>query len=260
MKLTIAFNTFREAIRQRFILLVALIALILVATSRYFLRLDLGHEQLKFIFDFTSGALNFFGVIIAVVASCNLFASEIDNKTIITLMSKPISFFDFVFGKLMGIFMALGVFATFIFAVSLATLGSVDASIPSDNEFVDSNINYVGLFCYCFIQWLKLCMCASISALMCSLSKSFLFSTAVSFMCVLIFTMADTVISLGGRDSDTVKVVSFLLPDLQLLSRAEAFVFGALNASTFVLLAIYALIYIFCCSILASCFFSKRDF
>ncbi len=260
MKLTIAFNTFKEAIRQRLILLVAIIALALVATSKYFLRLDLGHEQLKFIFDFSSGALNFFGVIIAIVASCSLFSAEVENKTIITLMSKSVSFYDFVFGKLGGIFMALGVFAIAIFATSSITLAFVDVSISGAEETVSAQINYTGLFCYCAIQWLKLCMCASISVLICSLSKSFLFSTAVSFMCVLVATMAETVASLGGENSVTSTIVKFVLPDLQMLNVSEAFVFEKFNASTFLNLSAYAGVYIICCASLASWSFSKRDF
>ncbi|MFR6034540.1 MAG: hypothetical protein ACLUKN_16030 [Bacilli bacterium] len=87
---TIAANTFRDAIRQKLIMLIALIAFALVISSKYFLRLDLGHEQLRFVFDFGSGAIGFFGSIIAVVSTCQLFHSEIDNKTIVTLLSKPV--------------------------------------------------------------------------------------------------------------------------------------------------------------------------
>ena len=39
---TIAANTFRDAIRQKLIMLIALIAFALVISSKYFLRLDLG--------------------------------------------------------------------------------------------------------------------------------------------------------------------------------------------------------------------------
>ena len=57
----IAANTLKESLRQKLILLLALVAVVLVASSNYFLKLDLGHEKLKFVFDFTSGALGFFG-------------------------------------------------------------------------------------------------------------------------------------------------------------------------------------------------------
>ena len=60
----IATNTLKEASRQKLMLLLALIALVLVASSNYFLKLDIGHERLKFVFDFTSGAL---GIIVTLL-------------------------------------------------------------------------------------------------------------------------------------------------------------------------------------------------
>ncbi|MBQ6533939.1 MAG: hypothetical protein IJI37_02110, partial [Opitutales bacterium] len=50
-------NTLRETLRQKLVLIVALVALGLVAASKYLLSLDLGHEKIKFVFDFASGAL-----------------------------------------------------------------------------------------------------------------------------------------------------------------------------------------------------------
>ena len=85
----ISANTLRETLRQKLMILVALVALALVLSSKYLLSLDLGHEQLRFVFDFGSGALGFFGSIIAVVATCQIFHSELENKTVITLLSKP---------------------------------------------------------------------------------------------------------------------------------------------------------------------------
>ena len=39
----IAANTLKESLRQKLILLLALVAVVLVASSNYFLKLDLGH-------------------------------------------------------------------------------------------------------------------------------------------------------------------------------------------------------------------------
>ena len=104
-------NTFREARREKLVLLAAFVALMLVGAANYFLKLDLGHERLKFVFDFSNGALGFFGSIIAVVLSCKTFHSELENRTIVTLLSKPVRAWQFVFGKMSGVGIMLGVFA-----------------------------------------------------------------------------------------------------------------------------------------------------
>lgn len=256
--LTIAQITFKEAIRQRLVLLASFVALALVGASRYFLRLDLGHEQLRFVFDFSSGALNFFGVIIAITSTCSLFASEMENKTVITLLSKSVNSADFAIGKICGVAMALGVFVVAIFFASMLTLFLTELSLPAEVRQARA-VSYVGLLSYCFVQWLKLCMCASVAGLICSLSKSFLFSVAVSFMCVFVCVMGSALVFLDADKTWLNIVTTTLLPDFQLLDVAETFVFNGVDFQ-FVQLSAYAVIYIVCACALASYFFSKRDF
>ncbi len=255
---TIAQITFKEAIRQRLVLMIGLVALALVAVSRYFLRLDLGHEQLRFVFDFSSGALNFFGVIIAITSTCSLFASEMENKTVITLLSKSVNSADFAIGKICGVAMALGVFVVSIFVASTLTLFLTEISLPMEVRQAKA-VSYVGLLCYCFVQWLKLCMCASVAGLICSLSKSFLFSVAVSFMCVFVCVMGNALVFLDADKTWLNVATTILLPDFQLLDVAEIFVFNGVNNAMASVVG-YAFIYIVCVCALTSYFFSRRDF
>jgi ABC-type transport system involved in multi-copper enzyme maturation permease subunit len=250
----ISYNTFKEAIRQRLILFSLLIALGLIVASKYLLRLDLGNDQIKFVFDFSSGALNFFGIIIAVVSTCSLIASEIENKTIITLLSKSVNSVDFVVGKYLGIVGVLGVFCLAVFISASAMLWFTAMSIDG------ASVNFFALFLYCVLQWLKLCMCVGVAIVICSLSKSFLFSVAISFMCVAICIMGETIAGLGGEDNIASIVAKYLMPNFQLLDVSEAFIKDNITLSNFGLLSAYALIYICACSMLATFFFSKRDF
>ena len=57
----IAANTLKESLRQKLILLLALVAVVLGASSNYFLKLDLGHEKLKVVFDLPRGHSVFSG-------------------------------------------------------------------------------------------------------------------------------------------------------------------------------------------------------
>ena len=127
----ISANTFREALRQKLILLLALAALALVAASNYFLKLDLGHERLKFVFDFDSGALGFFGSIIAIVATCQLFHSEFDSRTAVTLLSKPVGRLGFACGKAGGAFAALALFCAVVSACGCAMTAFAACSMPA---------------------------------------------------------------------------------------------------------------------------------
>lgn len=254
---TIAYNTFRETVRQKLVLLAAVCAVALAAVSKFFLRLDLGHEQLRFIFDFSSGALNFFGAIIAVSATCHLFSAEIENKTVITLLSKPVNMFDFVFGKLAGVCMATAVFCAAVFCAAAVSL--LAAQIASGVKAADG-ANFAGLAVYCGVQWLKLCMCAAVAAAVCGVSGSFLFSLAVSFMCVFVSVMGNSLAGLGGNANAFVEIASYLFPDFRLLDTAEAFAFGGVDFGLSACLCAYAAIYICSAAALAAFLFSRRDF
>ncbi len=260
--LTIAANTFRDAIRQKLILLVALIALVLVISSKYFLRLDLGHEQLRFVFDFGSGAIGFFGSIIAVVSTCQLFHSEIDNKTIVTLLSKPVGIGGFAFGKLFGESGVLALFCAIIAAATCAMLFYTEASFGESAQRLSAGltINYSGVVACCFIQWIKLCCIAAVASAVCSFSRSLLFSVVISFMCLAISLMGAVTLGLGGEKSNFTNFVSTIFPDFQIFSAAEAFAFEPVLPEAFFGAAGYGIVYAAALCLLTAWSFSKREF
>lgn len=260
MTLCIAFNTFREAARQKLIAVVALIALALVAASRFLLDIDLGHDKLRFIFDFSAGTLDFFGAIIAVVCACNLFASEFENKTVITMLSKAVGAREFVAGKTLGAAMVLAVFTLAIALVAAVMLRLTEASLGEIEGAPPPQVNYSGFAAYFAMQWLKLCMCAAVAAFICSASRSFLFSVSMSFLCILACAMAETVASLGGGKSFAVRAAAFLLPDFQLIGAARAYVFAPLDFLAAARLAGYSAVYILACVCAGTLVFAKRDF
>lgn len=254
----ISLNTLRETLRQKLILIVALIALALVLSSKYLLSLDLGHEQLRFIFDFGSGALGFFGSIMAVVATAQIFHNEIENKTIITLLSKPVGISQFVVGKFGGAVIALGIFALVVaFATSLM-LAITSLGIRNAEDV--ASINYLGVFAFAFVQWIKLCAICAISAFICSASTSLLFSVVVSFMVLAVSMAGDVTLRLGGKKEGFVEFVSWIFPDFHVFNIAENFAFAPINLADFLASSGYGLIYCMCALLASSIMFSKREF
>ncbi len=251
----IATNTLRETLRQKLVLMTALIALALVVSSKYLLSLDLGHEQSKFVFDFGSGALGFFGAIMAIVATCQIFHSEIENRTIISLLSKPVGMSQFIFGKFCGAAFALGIFATVVaFAtcamLAITTLGNANAIAP----------NYIGILAFAIAQWTKLCAIAAISIFICAASTSFLFSVVVSFMAFAVSMAGDITARLGGKTEGFAAIASWLFPDLHVFVASEAFAFAPINPIEFIMACGYGTTYSLAALIAASIMFAKREF
>lgn len=256
----ISANTLKEAMRQKLPILVTLLALALIASSKYFLRLDMGHEQLRFIFDFGSGAFGFFGSVIAITAICQLFHSEFENKTATTLLSRSVRRTDFVFGKIFGASAALALFA---FAVTLATgamLAYTHAAFNSRGANLIPSPNYAGLCVFALIQWLKLCAIAAITALVCSASRSLLFSVVVSFMILAVSLMGYAAFALGGNPGELARIASFAFPDFRIFAESEAFAFAPIDLKAAASAIAYALIYIAAAGLAASWIFSRREF
>ena len=121
----IAFNAFRESLREPVYFLMLLAALLLIAhypSASIFVF----SEQLKLVVDSSMATTLLFGLIVSVLCSSYTVSREMRNGTVLLLMSKPIERWSFVLGKILGIgmaatlFVAVCNFATFI-SVYIAT-------------------------------------------------------------------------------------------------------------------------------------------
>ena len=97
----IAVNTFTESIRQKVYNVLLIFALIAIASASFFAQFSFS-EQLKFVKDFCLGSISVFGTLIAIVGTAQLLPNEVENRTIYTILSKPVRRFEFLLGKYMG--------------------------------------------------------------------------------------------------------------------------------------------------------------
>jgi ABC-type transport system involved in multi-copper enzyme maturation permease subunit len=127
----IAGNTFLEAVRQKLFLFLLLLAAGLVASALFFREFNFGSSELKFIADFGFGALIFFGSALTITTTAQLFFSEIENRTALTLLAKPLWRAEFVFGKFLGVFAVIGVFCALTIGLMLALLYHRESELMS---------------------------------------------------------------------------------------------------------------------------------
>lgn len=104
--LTIAQNTYKELIRDKALYILIFFAMGLLALSILLSQLSI-HENLRLTIDF-----GFSGIFLAIVAmtlfvGSTLVFREIDKKTILFLMSYPLSRSQFIMGKFIGFSMML---------------------------------------------------------------------------------------------------------------------------------------------------------
>ena len=104
--LVIAFNTFREAIRDRILYLLLFFAGTSIILSRVLALLTVG-DRVKIIKDVGLASISLFGALMAILVGTGLVYKEIDKKTIFTLMAKPLHRHEFILGKFFGLVLTL---------------------------------------------------------------------------------------------------------------------------------------------------------
>jgi len=121
----VAFNTFREAVRDRVLYNLIAFAVLLSGAAILVGKISIDIERLVVI-NLGLTAVSLFGVVIAIFIGIGLVSKEIEKRTLYTVLSRPVRRWEFVVGKFLGLtgtlvvntsFMALGVFLALLYAV-----------------------------------------------------------------------------------------------------------------------------------------------
>jgi ABC-type transport system involved in multi-copper enzyme maturation permease subunit len=225
----IAGNTFLEAVRQKLFNFLLLLAVGLVASAQFFREFNFGSSELKFIADFGFGALIFFGSALTIATTAQLFFSEIENRTALTLLAKPLWRAEFVFGKFLGVFAVIGVFCALTIGLMVALLWHREGQLMAVNpdDFANGRlIAYGDLLVVGLLQWLKFGVLTAIVLLIASFSNTNLFTVVTGFFVLVIchlqylardqWSNVDSVLLSG-----TVRVLSLVFPNFQLFNLAD---------------------------------------
>ncbi len=98
----IAANTYREIIRDRILYGLLIFALLLIGISLALGQLSFA-EQARISADFGLTAIHISAVVFSIFIGSTLVYREIDKKTIMTLLARPITRLQFVLGKCLGL-------------------------------------------------------------------------------------------------------------------------------------------------------------
>ena len=266
----IARITFLEALRQRFL------AFLLVLAAGFTLAplpppaVDFGHGELKFLADLGFGALLLFGAVLAVVLPAQLLYGEIDNRTALTLLAKPVGRGEFLVGKFLGTWAVLGVFAAVLTAlVGVILLGRepVIAERAMSLQLTPPEVDVAGLCQHALLQWLRLGIVSAIALLVGALAQTFLYTVVVGSMAVLagqlVWIAQDALAKPEG--SVTLRgglwLATRVFPNLQGYNIGEPLVLDAASVpvGTVTSLALAALAYITVILFLACAAFRRRE-
>lgn len=126
----VAVNTFRESVRDRVLLALIVLALVVMAGAKVIQPVAMGEAE-KIIKDLGLSAITLFCVLIAILVGGRIVYREVEKRTIYLILARPVRRLEFILGKyfgLMGVLLVSLVIMTFGF-YAILFISRVPASL-----------------------------------------------------------------------------------------------------------------------------------
>lgn len=117
----IGWNTFTELVRMKVFYFLLIFALLIIGNSAFVAKFSF-QEQFQMLKDISLGAMSVFTSILAILATANFLPKDMEDRTIYTILAKPVPRISYLLGKLTGILLLLALSIALMSAMFLAVL------------------------------------------------------------------------------------------------------------------------------------------
>lgn len=114
--LTVAINSFKEIIRDRILYGLLLFSVFIIGLSRAMGGLSFA-EQERIVVDFGLAGVHLSVVILSIFVGSTLVSKELEKRTILTLLARPINRAEYIVGKYLGFVAVIFLLASLLFLV-----------------------------------------------------------------------------------------------------------------------------------------------
>ncbi len=104
---TLAMHTVTYLLRMKIIGFLAVFTILAILAAFAFPAMG-PEQQLKLLKDSCFGALHIFSIVIAIAATSLLLPRDLEDRTLYTILSKPVPRYEYLIGKLLGVLLLLG--------------------------------------------------------------------------------------------------------------------------------------------------------
>jgi ABC-type transport system involved in multi-copper enzyme maturation permease subunit len=248
-------NVFQEVIRDRILYIIPLYALILAIAFRAIPEFTATSSD-KIFLDFGLATMNIIGLIVAIFIGTGLVNKEIEKRTILVLIAKPISRSEFIASKYLGLSAIIAVLVVIMTMIYLGFLQIGKISYPMTSIFLAT-----------LFMFFQLCLIIAV-AITLGVFTSSLIATALTYAVYLMGNITQDLFALGKLSSNpTMERITqslyLILPDLSRLDLKNDAVYGlqALpDTITLMINAVYGLLYSFMLLAFAVLIFLRREF
>ncbi|HET7511772.1 MAG TPA: ABC transporter permease subunit [Chthoniobacterales bacterium] len=264
-------NTFTGLIRLRAFYFLLLFALLLIGSSIFFAELTF-QEEFQILKDVSLGAISLFSSLLAIVASAQLIPRDLEERTIYSILAKPVRRYEYLIGKLLGVLLLLALSIVAMSALFLGLLfvreqAVIDATIRASAalplEQTDAAVRAVKAAAFntsllpgIVLIYLKAALLASLALFISTFATSSLFTIVVMVFIYFIGHLQATARAYwfqqhgaGCLSHWCLGLVALLFPDLGIFNLVDDIVIGApiplaLFARTALLGCIYVSVYL----------------
>ena len=118
-------NTLTELTRLKVFYVLLLFALVLIGNSIFMAQFTF-QQEFQVLKDIGLGAMSLFTSLLAIVATARLLPQDVEDRTVYTILAKPVTRFEYLAGKLAGVLLLL--------AISLLVMGALFFLVLSFRE------------------------------------------------------------------------------------------------------------------------------
>ncbi|MCP5069368.1 MAG: ABC transporter permease [bacterium] len=245
-------NTLREAVRDKLLYNLLIFAALMIASSIVLAQLHLGDSD-RIYRDMGLSSIAFFGVLIAIFVGINLVHRELSQKTVYTMLAKPVRRWEFMLGKYFGL---LTLLALEVGIMSLCFVGVL---------VIKGSAVYSGLFWGISLIYLELALITAVAIFFSSFTTPYLAGMFTVALWIIGHLLAD-LRSFGAKsDLEGMRVLTealyWTLPNLDRLDLKAAAAAGTpIETARVFFAAAYACIYSMLLMSGAVLLFQRRDF
>jgi hypothetical protein len=280
--LAIARNTFTELVRQKVFFFLLIFALLIIGNSAFMAKFSF-QEQFQMLKDISLGAMSVFTSLIAILATANFLPKDMEDRTIYTLLAKPVPRYRYLLGKLLGIITLLACATLLMSALFLATLWMRESTVLAETraqlagaspeeialavkEVTDATFN-INLLPGIAIIFIKSALLASLTLFISSFATSSIFTILMAAALYFIGHLQSTAREywLSGLDVEwwsrlLAAAVALLFPDLQAFNLTDDIIAGtAVPLALFLNTAGLGILYVAVYFALSALVFSSRE-
>jgi ABC-type transport system involved in multi-copper enzyme maturation permease subunit len=241
----IASNTLLELVRLKVFYFLLIFALVIIGSSAFTAKLSF-QEQFQVLKDVSLGAMSIFTWLLAVLATAMLLPKDIEDRTLYTILAKPVPRFEYLLGKLLGVlallFIALSfmsaLFVVVLFlreqsAVALAVRENPPDQVAAAVAELRATTFTSSLVPCIVVIYLKAALCGAFTLLLSTFATSWIFTIIVSVMVYLIghvqpiareYWLATATV--GAATKLFLALISLIFPDLTAFNLVDDVVAG----------------------------------